>query len=128
MHPTHVVLHASPVLLHDALARCYSNGKLFSGTQTIRIVALALLVLVGFEVFACELLAPSSCKLATKHDGNKSDQSDRGDDNCLCCCTHYIAPSGIQLVTFMIVGDSRELTPVHGPEPEAPQILHPPRV
>jgi hypothetical protein len=50
-----------------------------------RIVALSLLLLTGFEIFACELAEGISCELA-----GAPDRADSTDDHCLCCCLHVV--------------------------------------
>ena len=117
-------------------SRAGSTGRDMCDTQTqemlrrpqlVRFVAFALFLLAGFEVLACDLASPSSCRLSSARYGTTSGQSDDGDDNCLCCCTHYVAPPGIQLVQFASVGVPPVLVPALGPIPEPARILHPPR-
>lgn len=96
--------------------------------RLVRLVALALAFFAGVEVLACDLVSPEFCKLSAGSHGDKSDQPSDGADNCLCCCTHYVAPSGIQLIVFMNVGSPEPLKPAMGPLPEPTRILHPPRV
>lgn len=96
--------------------------------QLVRLVALALALFAGVEVLACDLVSPEFCKVSAGSLGDKSGQSSDGADNCLCCCTHYVAPSGIQLTVFMNVGSLEPVKPALGPLPEPARILHPPRV
>lgn len=96
-------------------------------TKFVRLVALGLALFVGLEVLACDLISPEFCKVSAGN-GDKSGQSSDGADNCLCCCTHYVAPSGIQLIVLMNVGSPEPLRPAMGPLPEPTRILHPPRV
>lgn len=96
--------------------------------QLFRLVALGLVLLAGFEVLACDLVSPEFCKVSTKTNGDTPGQASDGADNCLCCCTHYVAPAEIRLVEFMIVGVAAPLMPAFGPLPEPSRILHPPRV
>ena len=101
---------------------------MFRWPQLVRFVAFALFLMAGFEVLACDLVSPSSCRLSAARQGTTSGQSDDGDDNCLCCCTHYAAPPpGVQFVQFAFVGLPPVLIPVLGPIPEPARILHPPR-
>ena len=96
--------------------------------QTVRLVAVALLMLTAVEVLACDLVSPSSCRLSAARHGSTSGQSDDGDDNCLCCCTHFVAPPlGIQLVQFANVGTAPDLVPAQVLLAEPASILHPPR-
>lgn len=96
--------------------------------QLLRLVALGLVLLAGVEVLACDLVSPEFCKVSSQTNGDKSSQAGDGADNCLCCCTHYVAPSEIRLVEFMMVGVAATLMPALGPLPEPSRILHPPRV
>lgn len=96
--------------------------------QFVRLLALGLALFVGLEVLACDLVSPEFCKVSAGSHKDKSDQPSDGADTCLCCCTHYVAPSGIQLVVFMNVGSLEPLRPATGPLPEPTRILHPPRV
>ena len=93
-----------------------------------RLVALGLMLLAGFEVLACDLVSPEFCKVSTKTNGDTPGPASDGRDNCLCCCTHYVAPSEIRLVELMMVGVAPSVMPAFSPLPEPSRILHPPRV
>lgn len=95
--------------------------------QIVRFMALALLLLTGGEVLACDLVSPAYCKLSGAQHGTTSGQDDSGGDTCLCCCTHYIAPVHMNFVQFDAVGVPPVLVPVRSPLPEPACILHPPR-
>ena len=96
--------------------------------QFVRIVALGLLLLTGFEVLGCDLTSPGYCKLSAAHRGTGSTQgAGDSDDTCLCCCTHYVAPQPMQLVEFAILGVPPVLVPAPSPLLEPSRILHPPR-
>lgn len=90
-------------------------------------VALALLLLTGFEVLACDMVSPSYCKLSAPKHGTDSSQEDGSGDSCLCCCTHYVAPLHINLVQFAVVGVPPVVVSATTPLPEPARILHPPR-
>lgn len=93
-----------------------------------RLVALGLMFFAGFEVLACDLVSPEFCKVSTKTNGDTPNPASDGGDNCLCCCTHYVAPPQIRLVELMIVGSAPTVIPAFSPLPERSRILHPPRV
>lgn len=95
--------------------------------QAVRLIAFALLLMTGVEVLACDVVSPSCCKLSNAKHGTDSDRANDGDDSCLCCCTHYVAPPGIQLVQLATLGTAPELIPAFRLLPEPARILHPPR-
>lgn len=90
------------------------------------VIALALLLLAGTEIFACEAIASPEC-LFSSHATHDSEDGCSG-DGCLCCCTHIVvvqpivplAPLGLVDETI-VVGDS------HPADVPPNRIEHPPR-
>jgi hypothetical protein len=101
---------------------------LSSWRQTVRLVAVALLLLVGVEVLACDLVSAAACKLSNPVGHSSSDQgSDGSGDDCLCCCIHYSAPARMPVMVFAIVEHSPEPPFIAPLIPLRATIYHPPR-
>ena len=57
-----------------------------SRTTIFRIAAIAILLLTGLELVACEAFSPSSCEISGVPNGRNTDSGDA----CLCCCSHIV--------------------------------------
>lgn len=89
-----------------------------------RLVAVALLLFTGAELFACEIIAPEECE---SFGIPQEDSSQRRDDNCLCCCAHVIASEPIHIdpvANVLTILDSVEPPTV---ERQPSTVYHPPR-
>jgi hypothetical protein len=88
-----------------------------------RIAALAVLLLAGVELIACEALSPAACEIS----GTLSDRGSDSGDACLCCCFHIVVR------TPLVFGPAEDAVVVQ-PLPSIPfssfestAIYHPPR-
>lgn len=96
-----------------------------SRASIFRIVAVALLLFTGAELFACEVFAPEQCE---SFGIPQDDNSQRRDDNCLCCCAHIITAEPV-----VIDARTTVLTTIESIEPptadrQPAPVYHPPRV
>ena len=89
-----------------------------------RLTAVALLLLMGVELFTCELLGIEQCESF----GIPSDHQEPGDgDSCICCCPHIVVASVFNLdISSAVVG---AVTPADPPKTEltSQPFYHPPR-
>ncbi len=98
-----------------------------SRISVFRTVAVAILLLTGVELFACELVSPATCEISRiPGDGGSSKPSDG--DSCLCCCFHIVVSPQIELTPTFDVAPTFVLAQCDPPSAEAPRIYHPPRV
>lgn len=98
-----------------------------SKTAIFRVVAVAILLLTGIELFACEFLSPATCEISgTPSDGGSSKPS--GGDSCLCCCFHIVVSPQIELTPTFDTAPTFVLAQCAPPSAESPHIYHPPRV
>lgn len=89
-----------------------------------RLAAIAVLLLTGAELFACELLAPAQCESF----GYPQDGPGRGDDDkCICCCTHILVTGIARLEAAAEVVSFIEPESVEKAERKSASIDHPPR-
>lgn len=89
-----------------------------------RLAAVLMLLLTGFELFTCELIAPGTCELMNPGGGGKPDHSNCGNG---CCCCHVVVSS-----VFVLAPAEAVWPPPPLPEAERPisfptLIDHPPR-
>lgn len=94
-----------------------------SRATIFRIAALAILLLTGAELIACEALSPATCEIS----GTSSDQGTDSGDACLCCCFHIVVRTP---VTFGPAEDAVVLQPLPAipfSSFESTAIYHPPR-
>ncbi|MBI4905174.1 MAG: hypothetical protein HY820_16180 [Acidobacteria bacterium] len=92
-----------------------------------RTVAVAVLLLTGVELFACEMVSPVTCEIAgIPSEGGSSQPSDG--DNCLCCCFHIVVSPQIELTPTFDTAPTFVLSQCEPPSAESPHIYHPPRV
>jgi len=97
------------------------------GSQTtLRLVTVLLLLLAGAELFACDLLSPSSCGIAGSRDGCNPDQPSSGDD-CLCCCHHIVVSSSFLLDRADRLSSVPPLLEAQIPLSQPTSVYHPPR-
>ncbi len=89
-----------------------------------RLVAIALLLVTGAELFACEIFEPQFCE-SFGSSGSTNDAP--AGDKCLCCCAHVvvIAPLAISPIEEGI----SVLFPLEPPKPQCKSfsIYHPPK-
>jgi hypothetical protein len=95
--------------------------------SVFRIVAVAILLLTGVELFTCELLSADTCEITRIPGGGDSAQPSDG-DNCLCCCSHIVVSPHIEITPTFDVVPIFVLAQCSPPSAEAPHIYHPPRV
>lgn len=94
-----------------------------SRATIFRIAAIAILLLTGGELIACEVLSPSACEIS-----GAPDQSPDPGDACLCCCFHIV------VMTPIVIEPAAEVAPLDPPRAvqvptiESVSIYHPPRV
>lgn len=95
-----------------------------SRVTIFRIAAVAILLLTGLELVACEVFSPATCEIS----GAPSDQKTDSGDACLCCCYHIV-------VITPLVFDPADETVALEPAPSLPfssfesaNIYHPPKV
>jgi hypothetical protein len=87
------------------------------------IAALAMLLLTGMELIACEVISPETCEIA----GAAGDQSPDSGDACLCCCPH------VAIAAPMVLGRADEAVALDPPPSvafpsfETASIFHPPK-
>lgn len=96
--------------------------------ELIRLIAIALVLLTGFQVLACDLVSPACCKFSNTASQAHSDDVDAGDDTCLCCCTHYLEAHRCELAASNSVGGLTVFAPAQSQLPDPSRILQPPRV
>lgn len=88
-----------------------------------RLAAVAILLLTGVELFACDMLASNQCESF----GMPGTSPDQQDDNCICCCTHIVVTQTAMLEPqpeqVMMVSVLDPAQPYYDP----PAIYHPPR-
>jgi hypothetical protein len=89
-----------------------------------RIAALCLLMLTGFELFACEMLPGVVCEAGS----SPLDAPQAGDDNCLCCCFHVVPVTADPPVTLRVHVYVRDEVPDSVPAGAAPSLELPPRL
>lgn len=94
-----------------------------SWTLIFRLAAVAILLLTGVELFACDILESSQCESF----GMPGTSPDQQDDNCICCCTHIVVTQ-----TAMLEPQSEQVMAVSALNPTQPHydpsaIYHPPR-
>lgn len=99
--------------------------RFVSRSLIYRVVAVAFLLLIGVELFACEVIAPERCE---SFGFPKENSSQPGDGNCLCCCRHVVV-----LTPVIVDARATVITTVNPADPtvvEGPPVLiyHPPRV
>lgn len=88
-----------------------------------RVIALCLLMLTGFELFACEVLPETICEL----NGSPLDTEQPGDDNCLCCCFHVIPTVADPQSTLTEFTYTLRMCEQRPPFRAVPSIERPPR-
>jgi hypothetical protein len=103
-----------------------------SRITVFRAIAVAILLLTGVELVACELMSPASCEITgIPGDGGTSPapegQAPEG-DSCLCCCFHIVVSPQIELTPTVDSAPTFVLTQCNPPSADAPHIYHPPRV
>jgi hypothetical protein len=88
-----------------------------------RIVAIALLLLTGMELIACEILSPATCEIS----GAPSSQKGDSGDACLCCCFHIVIRTPFVLAPANEAGalDPPPYIPLSSFE--SASIYHPPK-
>lgn len=92
-----------------------------------RTVAVAVLLLTGVELVACELAPAATCEIAgiPDDDGNSKTGDD---DSCLCCCFHIVVSSQFELAPTIDSAPAFAVSQSDPPSPDARHIYHPPRV
>ena len=73
------------------------------GSTVARAVAVCLLLLIGGELFGCEMSAEMTCELGGAETGSDLPT----DDHCLCCCFHVVVepPSDLHASTASTLND-----------------------
>ncbi|MEX2264471.1 MAG: hypothetical protein WD696_21130 [Bryobacteraceae bacterium] len=97
-----------------------------SRTATYRLASVAILLLVGVELFACEMVSPDTCEILGTSESRPSGQSSPGDD-CLCCCYHVIVVPPVTLALAEIVSPAPEVFEKIPIAAEPHSIYHPPK-
>ncbi len=98
-----------------------------SRLKVFRAVAVAILLLIGAELFACELVSLATCEIVgVPNDSGSSKPSDG--DSCLCCCFHIFVSPQIVLTPTLDTAPNFVLAQCAPPSAESPHIYHPPRV
>ena len=100
---------------------------MLSRITVFRAIAVAILLLTGVELIACELMSPASCELAGIPSDRSSSQAPEG-DSCLCCCFHIVVSPQIELTPTVDSAPTFVLAQCTPPSADAPHIYHPPRV
>lgn len=90
-----------------------------------RLAAVALLLLTGAELFACEILTPDNCESFGFPGGGSPEKPD---DGCICCCTHIVVVSPMTLTPRAERVSTVVLVELWTPTRESSAIYHPPRV
>ena len=94
-----------------------------SRVTIFRIAAIAILLLTGGELIACEVLSPSTCEIS-----GALDQSPDSGDACLCCCFHIVVMTPIVIEPAAEVLALDPPRAVQVPSIDSASIYHPPRV
>ena len=93
-------------------------------SSIFRFVAVFLLLLTSAELYACEVLAPEQCEsFGYPQDGNQR----RGDDNCICCCSHVMVVQPVLLDVSVLVITSLDHAELRQVEQQPASIYHPPK-
>ncbi len=98
-----------------------------SRITVFRAIAVAILLLTGVELIACELMSPESCELTGIPGDGGTSQAPEG-DSCLCCCFHIVVSPKIELTPTIDSAPTFVLAQCNPPSAETPHIYHPPRV
>ncbi len=98
-----------------------------SRITVFRAIAVAILLLTGVELFACELISPATCEI-TRIPGDGGTSKAPDGDSCLCCCFHIVVSPQIELTPTIDTAPTLVLVQCNPPSAEAPHIYHPPRV
>lgn len=98
-----------------------------SRISVFRTVAVAILLLTGVELFACEMISPATCEITRIPGDGGSSKAPEG-DSCLCCCFHIVVSPQIELTTIVESAPAFVLAQCIPPSADAPHIYHPPRV
>jgi len=98
-----------------------------SRITVFRAIAVAVLLLTGVEMVACELVSPGACEIAGTSDDNGTSKQADG-DSCLCCCFHIVVSPQIELTPTIDSAPTFVLAQCNPPSAETPHIYHPPRV
>lgn len=98
-----------------------------SRISAFRTVAVAILLLTGVELFACELISPATCEITGIPGGGGSSKPSDG-DSCLCCCSHIVVSPHIEMTPTFNAAPIFVLAQCAPPLAESPHIYHPPRV
>lgn len=93
---------------------------------TFRLAAVAILLLAGVELLACDLLSNPACEISRSLSADGSDDASGG-DGCLCCCCHIVVST-----PFVLAPAEETVWIAFLPEPEPPSrqpagIYRPPR-
>src|SRR5689334_3627244 len=91
-----------------------------------RTVAIAILLLTGAELFACDLLSPATCEIAGIPNADSPKPSDG--DSCLCCCFHVIVSPQIKMTPTFETATTLVTPACEIPLVEPAHVYHPPRV
>lgn len=94
-----------------------------SRVTIFRIAAIAILLLTGVELIACEVISPTTCEIS----GAPSDQKTDSGDSCLCCCFHIVV---VAPLVFEPVQEAVAFEPILSPQVPSfasARIYHPPK-
>ncbi len=92
--------------------------------RIFRLSAVLLLLLMGVDLIACDVLAPEQCESFGYPSGQ---QSQKVDDNCICCCAHIVLASFAPLVVTAGVAGVLAAEDPPKAEYQSSSIYHPPK-
>jgi hypothetical protein len=94
-----------------------------SRVTIFKIAAVAILLLTGFELVACEVFSHATCEIS----GAPSGQSAGSGDACLCCCFHIVVRTPLVFEPSEQIIALETLPPIPFASIESASIYHPPR-
>ncbi|MGJ5820313.1 hypothetical protein [Paludibaculum fermentans] len=90
----------------------------------IPLIAVLLLMVVGAEAFACDLMDPCFSSVAEGSGG--CDQP--SGDNCMCCCQHIVPATILRVIASEYLSEAIPLPPAAHAMTMALPIEHPPQL
>jgi len=94
-----------------------------SRVTIFKIAAVAILLLTGVDLVACEVFSHATCEIS----GAPSGQSADSDDACLCCCFHIVVKTPLVFEPTEEAVALDPLPPIPSYSFESVSIDHPPR-
>jgi hypothetical protein len=88
-----------------------------------RIAAIAILLLTGAELLACEVFSPATCEIA----GGTGERGTDSGDACFCCCFHVLVSAPLVFERTDDVAGVDVQLPVSHSSFEPARIYHPPK-